>query len=108
MRGKAKGMIVYDCPPRRNIRARPTNPLKSPNRKQFASVSPPNVTALEHFFAETWPAKHRGKALGLMQSAWAIGYALAALGRPRGLNFFVVGTLSDACRRRGSPDRYSR
>jgi len=29
--------------------------------------------------AETWPAKHRGKALGLMQSAWAIGYALAAL-----------------------------
>ncbi|MCU0605395.1 MAG: hypothetical protein MUC33_22355 [Desulfobacterales bacterium] len=24
------------------------------------------------------------------------GYALAALGRPRGLNFFVVGTLSDA------------
>ena len=29
--------------------------------------------------AETWPARHRGKALGLMQSAWAIGYALAAL-----------------------------
>jgi MFS family permease len=23
--------------------------------------------------AETWPAEHRGKALGLMQSAWAIG-----------------------------------
>lgn len=28
--------------------------------------------------AETWPAEHRGKALGLMQSCWAIGYALAA------------------------------
>jgi MFS family permease len=28
--------------------------------------------------AETWPAQHRGKALGLMQSAWAIGYAAAA------------------------------
>jgi MFS family permease len=29
--------------------------------------------------AETWPDKHRGKALGIMQSSWAIGYALAAL-----------------------------
>lgn len=29
--------------------------------------------------AETWPAAHRGKALGLVQSAWAIGYALAAM-----------------------------
>jgi MFS family permease len=28
--------------------------------------------------AETWPAQHRGKALGIMQSSWAIGYALAA------------------------------
>jgi MFS family permease len=28
--------------------------------------------------AETWPAQHRGKALALVQSAWAIGYALAA------------------------------
>jgi MFS family permease len=28
--------------------------------------------------SETWPAEHRGKALGLMQSAWAIGYGLAA------------------------------
>ena len=28
--------------------------------------------------SETWPAEHRGKALGLMQSAWAIGYLLAA------------------------------
>lgn len=29
--------------------------------------------------SETWPAQHRGKALGLMQSCWAIGYGLAAL-----------------------------
>ena len=29
--------------------------------------------------SETWPDEHRGKALGLMQSAWAIGYAAAAL-----------------------------
>ena len=29
--------------------------------------------------AETWPAKHRAKAIGLMQSGWAIG-ALAAAG----------------------------
>ncbi len=29
--------------------------------------------------AETWPAEHRAKALGFVQSAWAIGYALAAL-----------------------------
>jgi MFS family permease len=29
--------------------------------------------------SETWPGKHRGKALGIMQSSWAIGYALAAL-----------------------------
>ncbi len=29
--------------------------------------------------SESWPSKHRGKALGFMQSGWAIGYALAAL-----------------------------
>jgi MFS family permease len=29
--------------------------------------------------SETWSSQHRGKALGLMQSSWAIGYALAAL-----------------------------
>ena len=29
--------------------------------------------------AETWPAEHRGKAIGLMQSAWAVGYMLAAI-----------------------------
>ena len=29
--------------------------------------------------AETWPAEHRGKAIGLMQSGWAVGYLFAAL-----------------------------
>jgi|TARA_Y100000294_G_scaffold172886_1_gene188204 MFS family permease len=29
--------------------------------------------------SETWPAEHRGKALGLVQSSWAIGYAAAAV-----------------------------
>ena len=29
--------------------------------------------------AETWPSEHRGKAIGLMQSGWALGYILAAL-----------------------------
>jgi MFS family permease len=28
--------------------------------------------------AETWPAKHRVKAIGFMQSGWALGYLLAA------------------------------
>ena len=28
--------------------------------------------------AETWPEHHRGKALALVQSSWAIGYALGA------------------------------
>ncbi len=29
--------------------------------------------------SETWPEKHRGKALGIMQSCWAIGYGAAAI-----------------------------
>ena len=29
--------------------------------------------------SETWPAKHRGRALGYMQSSWAIGFAAAAM-----------------------------
>jgi MFS family permease len=29
--------------------------------------------------SETWPDKHRGKAFGIMQSGFAVGYALAAL-----------------------------
>ncbi|TMQ15890.1 MAG: MFS transporter [Deltaproteobacteria bacterium] len=29
--------------------------------------------------SETWPAQHRGKAIGFMQSGWAIGYIAAAI-----------------------------
>jgi len=29
--------------------------------------------------SESWPAKHRGRALGFMQSSWAIGFAAAAI-----------------------------
>jgi MFS family permease len=29
--------------------------------------------------SETWSAEHRGKALGFMQSSWAVGYAAAAV-----------------------------
>lgn len=29
--------------------------------------------------SETWPPQHRGKAVGIMQSGWAIGYILAAI-----------------------------
>ncbi len=29
--------------------------------------------------AESWPAEHRAKAVGFMQSGWALGYMLAAL-----------------------------
>ncbi len=29
--------------------------------------------------SETWPARHRGRALGYMQSSWAIGFASAAM-----------------------------
>ena len=29
--------------------------------------------------SESWPPAHRGKAMGVMQSAWSVGYALAAL-----------------------------
>src|SRR5216683_3410006 len=36
-------------------------------------------TAAAALIAETWRAAHRGKALGLMQSAYAIGEAIAAL-----------------------------
>jgi len=49
--------------------------------------------------AETWKAEHRGKALGLMQSGFAVGYALAAviaalvLPRWGWRNVFFVGLL---------------
>jgi len=49
--------------------------------------------------SETWPAEHRGKALGFVQSAWAIGYGaavvVAALVMPLGgwRAVFFVGVL---------------
>lgn len=36
-------------------------------------------TAGAALVSESWPDRHRGKAIGLMQSAWAIGYGAAAL-----------------------------
>jgi MFS family permease len=36
-------------------------------------------TAGAALVSETWPAQHRGKALGFMQSGWAIGYAAAVV-----------------------------
>lgn len=36
-------------------------------------------TAGAALVSETWPDKHRGKALGFMQSFWAVGYLAAAL-----------------------------
>ncbi len=53
--------------------------------------------------AETWPAAHRGKAIGFMQSGWAIGYILAALLAAAVLPrwgwraLFVVGAIPAAC-----------
>jgi len=49
--------------------------------------------------AETWPAEHRGKAMGLMQSGWAIGAIIAAgasaliLGRYGWRALFLLGAL---------------
>ncbi len=36
-------------------------------------------TAGAALVSETWPDRHRGKALGVMQSSWAVGYAAAAV-----------------------------
>jgi MFS family permease len=33
----------------------------------------------EVLVAETWPKEHRGKAIGIVQAGWAIGYILAAI-----------------------------
>jgi putative sialic acid transporter len=49
--------------------------------------------------SETWPAEHRGKAIGIMQSGWALGYILAALAAAAVLPtlgwrwLFVIGVL---------------
>jgi MFS family permease len=46
--------------------------------------------------AETWRAEHRGKALALMQSSWAIGEGLAALvaGSLLGLGTLALGGIA--------------
>jgi len=36
-------------------------------------------TAGAAMVSETWPDRHRGKAVAIMQSSWAVGYAAAAL-----------------------------
>jgi MFS family permease len=38
--------------------------------------------------SETWPAEHRTKAVGIMQSGWALGYILAAI-----LSALILGVL---------------
>src|SRR5438132_902683 len=49
--------------------------------------------------AETWPAEHRAKAMGIMQSGWAIGALIAAaasaliLGRFGWRPLFLIGAL---------------
>jgi MFS family permease len=49
--------------------------------------------------SETWPAEHRGKAIGIMQSGWALGSILAALAAAAVLPtlgwrwLFVVGVI---------------
>src|SRR5437660_450905 len=49
--------------------------------------------------AEEWPAEHRGKAMGIMQSGWAIGALIAAaasalmLGRFGWRPLFLIGAL---------------
>jgi len=52
--------------------------------------------------AETWPAQHRAKAMGIMQSGWAIGALIAAalsaliLGRFGWRVLFLIGVLPAA------------
>lgn len=41
--------------------------------------------------SETWPAEHRTKAIGIMQSGWALGYILAALLAALVLDVFSLG-----------------
>ncbi|MBV6522306.1 MAG: putative metabolite transport protein YjhB [Gemmatimonadaceae bacterium] len=41
--------------------------------------------------SETWPAEHRTKAIGIMQSGWALGYILAAVLAALVLDVFSLG-----------------
>lgn len=42
--------------------------------------------------SETWPAEHRSKAIGIMQSGWALGYILAAVVAAIVLDVLELGT----------------
>ena len=56
--------------------------------------------------SETWKARDRGKALGLMQSSWALGYGLAAI-----VNYLVQDvsdSTGDRCSSSASCRRCSR
>jgi len=44
----------------------------------------------EVLVAESWPKKHRGKVIGMVQSGWAVGYILAALLATLILPYFEV------------------
>jgi len=41
--------------------------------------------------SETWPAQHRAKAIGIMQSGWALGYILAAVAAALVLDVLPLG-----------------
>ncbi|HXV39670.1 MAG TPA: MFS transporter [Steroidobacteraceae bacterium] len=41
--------------------------------------------------SETWPAEHRSKAIGIMQSGWALGYILAAVAAAVVLDVLTLG-----------------
>jgi len=41
--------------------------------------------------SESWPAEHRTKAIGIMQSGWALGYILAAIAAAVVLDVLLLG-----------------
>ncbi|MGH7886161.1 MAG: MFS transporter, partial [Thermodesulfobacteriota bacterium] len=47
----------------------------------------------EVLVAESWPSKHRGKVVGMVQSGWAVGYILAAILATLIIPYFEEGKL---------------
>lgn len=47
----------------------------------------------EVLVAESWPDKHRGKVIGMVQSGWAIGYILAAVFAALIIPYFKEGVI---------------
>ena len=70
------------CSPPRAASRRPCGSSRS-SASSSASAWAANGRAAPRWCRRRGPPEHRGKALGLMQSAWAIGYAAAA-GHRRG------------------------